>query len=142
MRKKPSTRNYRYHLRNWKEYNSALKARGSLTLWMDESAINNWIKKPRPGEKRRPGAQMTYSDMAIRCLLTLKAVYHLPLRATEGFARSVIALMRLDSSGCCGSPEEAGGETGGRRFGHRVLPVCMPMNLYYSDTPSTQPTPR
>ena len=95
MRKKPGTRNHRYHLRNWKEYNSALKARGSLTLWMDESAINNWIKKPRPGEKRRPGAQTVYSDMAIKCLLTVKAIFHLPLRATEGFARSVIALMRF-----------------------------------------------
>ena len=95
MRKKPGTRNHRYHLRNWKEYNSALKARGSLTLWMDESAISNWIKKPRPGEKRRPGAQTVYSDLAIKCLLTVKAVFHLPLRATEGFARSLIEIMRL-----------------------------------------------
>lgn len=95
MRKKPGTRNHRYHLRNWKEYNRALKARGSLTLWMDEGAINNWLRKPRAGEKRRPGAQMLYSDLAIKCLLTVKAVFHLPLRATEGFARSLIELMRL-----------------------------------------------
>jgi len=95
MRKKPGTRNHRYHLRNWKEYNRALKARGSLTLWMDEGAINNWLRKPRAGEERRPGAQMLYSDLAIKCLLTVKAVFHLPLRATEGFARSLIELMRL-----------------------------------------------
>lgn len=99
MPRKPRTRNHRYHLRNWSEYNSALEARGSITVWMDESAISSWIEKPRaglrPGEKRRPGAPMIYSDLAIRCMLTLRAIYHLPLRATEGFARSVLELMRL-----------------------------------------------
>jgi hypothetical protein len=34
--------------------------------------------------------------MAIECLLTLKAVYHLTLRATEGFARALLGLMRVD----------------------------------------------
>ena len=95
MPRKPRTRRHRYHLRNWPQYNSALKARGSLTIWMDESATRNWIKKPRRGEKRRPGAQMTYSDVAIRSMLTLKAIFHLPLRATEGFARSVVEFMGL-----------------------------------------------
>jgi hypothetical protein len=37
-----------------------------------------------------------FADTAIECLLTLKAVYHLTLRATEGFARSVFGLMGLD----------------------------------------------
>src|SRR5690606_35067174 len=95
MRKKPRTRSHRYHLRNWSEYNRALKARGSLTLWMDESAIENWIRTPKPGDNLSPGRTITYSDLAIRCLLTLKAVFHLPLRATEGFASSVLELMQL-----------------------------------------------
>ena len=38
---------------------------------------------------------MTYSDVAIRSMLTLKAIFHLPLRATEGFARSVVEFMGL-----------------------------------------------
>ena len=42
------------------------------------------------------GAQFRYSDTAIQCVLTLRAVYHLPLRATEGFARSILGLMGLD----------------------------------------------
>lgn len=95
MRKKPRTRSHRYHLRNWSEYNRALKARGSLTLWMDEGAINNWIRKPKPGEKLSPGHPLTYTDLAIRCMLTLRAIFHLPLRATEGFANSVLELMQL-----------------------------------------------
>src|SRR5512135_2233309 len=44
----------------------------------------------------RQGAQFEYSDLAIECLLTLRAVYHLTLRATEGFARSLFELMDLD----------------------------------------------
>jgi len=99
MTKKPETQNHRHHLRNWPQYNEALKARGSLTLWMDESAIEHWLEKPReglrPGEKRSPGRPVFYSDTAIQCMLTLKAVFHLPLRATEGFVRSIMELEGL-----------------------------------------------
>jgi hypothetical protein len=42
MRKKRKPKD-RYRLRNWKEYNAALRRRGSLTLWMDEQAIAGWI---------------------------------------------------------------------------------------------------
>lgn len=98
MPRKPRTRRHRYHLRNWPQYNRALKARGSLTIWMDENAIENWITKPRRGEKRSPGHPLTYSDLAIQCMLTLKAVFHLPLRATEGFARSVMDLMGISTA--------------------------------------------
>ena len=37
-----------------------------------------------------------YSDLAIEGLLTLRAVYHLTLRATEGFAHSLFDLMGLE----------------------------------------------
>jgi hypothetical protein len=33
--------------------------------------------------------------MAVQCVLTLKAVFQLPLRATEGLVRSLIRLMGL-----------------------------------------------
>jgi len=62
---------------------------------MDESAISTWTRKPRPEEKLRCGHPVVYTDLAIRCLLTLKAVFHLSLRATEGFASSLIEIMRL-----------------------------------------------
>ena len=42
------------------------------------------------------GAQFQYSDTAIECLLTLRAVYRLTLRATEGLAGSLLDLMGLD----------------------------------------------
>jgi Transposase DDE domain len=49
-----------------------------------------------PQGPRQQGAQFEYSGLAIECLLTLRTVYHLPLRATEGFARSIFELMGLE----------------------------------------------
>ena len=81
-----------YRIRNWTQYNEALVRRGSLTLWVDQAPLRAWQYQ---GPTQR-GAQFEYSDLAIECLLTLRAVYHLTLRATEGFARSLFELMGLD----------------------------------------------
>ncbi len=81
-----------YRIRNWKQYNDALVNRGSLTLWIDRATLQAWRYQ---GPARR-GAQPQYSDTAIECLLTLRAVFHLTLRATEGFARSIFDLMAVD----------------------------------------------
>ena len=81
-----------YRVRNWKEYDAALVRRGSLTLWVEEATLRAWRYQ---GPTQR-GAQLQYSDLAIECLLTLRAVYHLTLRATEGFARSLFGVMGLD----------------------------------------------
>lgn len=85
----------RYRLRNWKEYNAALVHRGSLTLWLDEEAVSAWFDTEstmhRMGHRR--GHPRKYSSLAITCMLTLKAVYHLPLRATVGLVQSVMGLM-------------------------------------------------
>lgn len=78
-----------YRIRNWPEYNAALVGRGSLTLWVDEEAIRSW-RYTGPTQR---GAQYVYTDAAIKCVLTLRAVYHLALRATEGLVRSVFALL-------------------------------------------------
>ncbi|SRR6266487_1278752 len=66
-----------YRIRNWPEYNAALVSRGSLTLWVDEEAIKAW----RYSGPTQRGAQYVYTDAAIKCVLTLRAVYHLALRA-------------------------------------------------------------
>jgi hypothetical protein len=80
-----------YRIRNWKQYNDALVHRGSLTLWVDQETLQAWRYQ---GPSQR-GAQFQFSDLAIQCVLTLRAVYHLPLRATEGFACSILGLMGL-----------------------------------------------
>jgi IS5 family transposase len=81
-----------YRIRNWNEYNRALVRRGSLTVWVDQESLDAWNYRG----PARWGAQYVYSDAAIQCLLTLRAVFHLPLRATQGMAASVFDLMGLD----------------------------------------------
>jgi hypothetical protein len=82
--KKKTKRTYR--LRNWKEYNASLVARGSLTVWVRQDVIESWQAHERTG---RRGAPRTYTDTAILCMATLEEVYHLPLRATQGLMRSI-----------------------------------------------------
>src|SRR3954451_24722111 len=80
-----------YRIRNWREYNTALINRGSLTLGVDEEAIRSWRYTGPP----QRGAQYHDTDTAISCVLTLRAVYPLALRAAEGRARSVFALLAV-----------------------------------------------
>ena len=80
-----------YRVTNWKDYNQALVQRGSLTVWVDPQALDAWHHRG----PSRWGAPFTYSDLAIQCLLTLRAVFHLPLRATQGMAGSIFDLMGL-----------------------------------------------
>lgn len=80
-------RNYR--IRNWADYNTALIQRGSLTLWLDETTVQNWCSQERTGKRGKP---QLYTDQAIACALRLGAVYQLPLRATEGLLASLMAL--------------------------------------------------
>ena len=89
MRKKPKPKP-RYRLRNWREYNTALVQRGSLTLWCDAAALAGWVAPGRTGQR---GAPLRYSALAITCMLSLRAVFHLSLRATEGFVRSLLPLL-------------------------------------------------
>ncbi|QDV39345.1 Transposase DDE domain protein (plasmid) [Tautonia plasticadhaerens] len=81
-----------YRIRNWREYDQALVRRGSLTVWVDQGALDAWHYQG----PNQWGGQFVYSDAAIRCLLTLRAVSHLPLRATQGMAASIFELMGLD----------------------------------------------
>jgi len=82
----------KYRVTNWRDYERALVERGSLTVWFDEAFLReHW----RPAPSGRRGAPFEYSDIAIRALPTLKAVFRLPYRAPEGFGRSLMRLMAL-----------------------------------------------
>jgi len=82
----------RYRIRNWPEYEAGLRRRGDLTIWLSEDAIKSW-REPPSGE---PGGQRIYADLAIEAALTLRMIFHLPLRQTEGFLRSLAQLLELD----------------------------------------------
>ena len=82
-----------YRIRNWRDYNSALVRRGSLTLGVEQGVVGRWRDTAAP---LRRGRRRLYSDLAITCALTLREVYHLPLRATEGLARSLLSLLDVE----------------------------------------------
>lgn len=84
-----------YRIRNWNNYNETLKQRGSITFWFDEEMLTQWHNVERSGQ---PGRPVLYSNIAIECALTLRAIFHLPLRATEGFIESLIDLADLKIS--------------------------------------------
>src|SRR5215217_5617915 len=81
----------RRRITNWAEYDAALRQRGSLTVWFTEAAIAAWHAEPRT----TPGGQPYYSDLAITTALTLRAVFRLAYRQTEGLIGSVIRLLGL-----------------------------------------------
>src|SRR5919106_436020 len=78
-----------YRVKNWHEYDQSLRDRGDITLWISQDAINAWTP-PMSGTR---GAQPVYSDVAIETALTLRLLFRLPLRQTEGFLRSLLTLM-------------------------------------------------
>ena len=80
-----------YRVRNWPQYEAGLRRRGDLTLWFSEEAIAVW--QAPTGTK--PGGQTVYSDLAIEAALTVRLVYGLPLRQTEGFLQSISTLLQL-----------------------------------------------
>lgn len=84
----------KYRVTNWTAYNESLRQRGDLTIWISDEVHCLWSASRR----RSRGGQPKYSDLAIKLCLTLRVVYGLPLRQTQGLMRSVAALMGLDIS--------------------------------------------
>lgn len=83
-----------YRVKNWSEYDKALVERGSVTIWLSDDFEESWRYV---GEKQR-GSQFEYSAEAITIMLTMKNVFHLPNRATEGFVRSIFAMIGVSLS--------------------------------------------
>ena len=95
----------KHRVTNWPAYDAALRQRGSLTVWFRDEAIAAWRAEPRTTR----GGQASYSPLAITTALTLRAVFRLALRQTEGLIGSLIGLLGLDlpvpdHSTLCGRP--------------------------------------
>lgn len=82
-----------YKVRNWREYNQALVNRGKILFWITEEAMKKWQEEQKTGKRGKP---MQFSNTAIQTALTLSQVFHLPLRATEGFLASILARIAPD----------------------------------------------
>ena len=85
---KPALQKYR--TTNWKAYNAALKARGSLLIWLDPSM--SWHGQASGKRGRSP----TFSDEAIQFCLSIKCLFSLPLRQAMGMTQSLLQLAGLN----------------------------------------------
>ena len=102
----------KYHVGNWPAYDRALVQRGDITVWLAPDAIATW---EAVGVGKR-GGQRQYSDLAIETALTLRLIFHLPLRQTEGFLTSIFGMLGLELS----TPDHT---TLSRRGQHLDLPL-------------------
>src|ERR687890_236975 len=82
----------KHNVTNWPAYDASLRQRGSLTVWFTDEAIAAWTAEPRTTR----GGQPWYSSLAILTALTLRAVFRLAYRQTEGLIGSIIRLLGLD----------------------------------------------
>jgi transposase len=70
----------------------ALRDRGDITVWFTPEAIEKW----RPEKTGKRGRPLEYSEHAIATALLIRKVFHLPLRQTEGFLKSIVSLMDVE----------------------------------------------
>src|SRR3989337_3096818 len=89
-----SRRKSLYSVKNWSEYDKALVQRGWITFWLSGDFEQTWQYE---GEKQR-GAKFEYSEQAMVIMQTVKNVFHLPNRATEGLMRSIFAMLQIGLS--------------------------------------------
>jgi hypothetical protein len=81
----------KHKVTNWREYDASLRQRGSLTVWFTAEAVEAWAAEPRTTR----GGPLWYSALAILTALTLRAVFRLAYRQTEGLIGSIIGLFGL-----------------------------------------------
>ena len=82
----------KYRVTNWPDYDAALVRRGALTVWFTDEALAEW-RAPATG---RRGGQPIYSALAIETALTIRLVFHQPLRQTEGLLRFIATMLDVD----------------------------------------------
>src|SRR5215213_9652586 len=82
----------RYRVKNWRDYDAALRRRGDLTMWVTAEALEAWT----PANTGRRGRPQQYSAMVVETGLMLRLAFGRPWRQTEGMLASILRLLRLD----------------------------------------------
>jgi hypothetical protein len=67
--------------------------RGDVTFWFSGEIIEQWKHDNIDQGQGRP---FVFSDLAIEALLTMREMFRLPYRGTEGFGRWVFCVMQID----------------------------------------------
>ena len=70
--------------------------RGDVAVWVSPEAVATW----EPAGVGTRGGQRKYSDLAIETALTLRLLFRLPLRQTEGFLTELFGLKRFSNRPC------------------------------------------
>ena len=68
------------------------RAYALLRFGRHEEAMANWYEVEKSGKR---GSCLTYSKSAIEACLTVKMLFKLPLRQTEGFVNSLFEMMQI-----------------------------------------------
>lgn len=84
----------KYQTTNWKAGNAALKARGSLMIWLDRGT--QWHGALR-GKR---GRTLSFSGAAIQFCLAIKCLFNLALRQAMGIATAAQGLSLAALSAC------------------------------------------
>ena len=77
----------------WPGYNNALINRGNITFWFSGDVEKSWYCTEKSGGR---GASLTYTQLAIDVLSLVRFRFRLTLRETQGFAQSLVKLMKFD----------------------------------------------
>tara|TARA_Y100001933_G_scaffold243111_1_gene271430 strand:- start:43 stop:1038 length:996 start_codon:yes stop_codon:yes gene_type:complete len=78
---------------NWSEYNTNLKRRGDIEVWLSQDVIDNWYFDERV--YNGTGSSKRYTNDAIIACHQIRQVFKLPLRQTQGFINSLFRIMNL-----------------------------------------------
>ncbi|QRM33950.1 IS5 family transposase [Microvirga sp. VF16] len=81
----------RCRVKNWHDYDAALRRRGDLTVWVTAEALEAWT----PANTGRRGRPQRYSEMVVETGLMLRLAFGRPWRQTEGMLASILRLLGL-----------------------------------------------
>jgi Transposase DDE domain len=82
----------RYRVKNWRDYDAALRRRGDLTVWVTAEAIEAWT----PANTGRRGRPQQYSAIVVETGLMLRLAFARPWRQTEGMLASILRLLDVN----------------------------------------------
>lgn len=82
-----------YKVTNWREYNESLVRRGDVRVWFSDEVVDAWEHE---NSEKKNGRPFVYSDLAIETLLTIRELFRLPYRQTEGLGRALADWLGAD----------------------------------------------
>lgn len=82
----------KYRIRNWSDYNRSLRMRGSLTFWISDELIDNWLVTETSGTR---GRAFVYSAAAMLAMASVKFVFQQAGRQTCGLIESLFRLLKV-----------------------------------------------